>query len=62
MYIGNLIDELFATVESAEARIHERDRRMAGEPAELERWYVRLHEPEVQPFQQRVEQNLLGVA
>jgi hypothetical protein len=53
MYTGNLIDELFATVERAESRVKE-----AGEPTELERWYVTVH----QPNSRRTEQNLLGVA
>ena len=61
MYTGNLIDELFATVESVEARVQEHARSLASEPAELERWYARLHQPEVQ-LQPRLEQNLLGVA
>jgi hypothetical protein len=52
MYTGTLIDELFATVERAETRV-----KQAGEPAELERWYSKVHQ--VQP---RLEQNLLGVA
>jgi hypothetical protein len=52
MYTGTLINELFATVERAESRVRE-----AGEPAELERWYVTVH-----PAQPRMEQNLLGVA
>ena len=52
MYTGNLIDELFATVERAETRAKE-----AGEPAELERWYTTVHQA-----QPRMEQNLLGVA
>lgn len=56
MYTGNLIDELFATVQRVEARA-EACTRQAGEPAELERWYTKVHQ--VQP---RMEQNLLGVA
>jgi hypothetical protein len=56
MYTGNLIDELFATVVrvevSAESRVKE-----AGEPAELERWYMTVHQSNAR----RTEQNLLGV-
>jgi hypothetical protein len=52
MHTGNLIDELFATVERAEARAKE-----VGEPTELERWYMTVHQAN-----QRMEQNLLGVA
>ena len=66
MYTGSLIDELFATVQRAEARAEEHAR-LAGEPAELERWYTQAHQaqahqaqaPQLQP---RIEQNLLGVA
>jgi hypothetical protein len=57
MYTGNLIDELFATVVrvevSAESRVKE-----VGEPTELERWYMTVH----QSNSRRTEQNLLGVA
>jgi hypothetical protein len=53
MYTGNLIDELFATVERAELRAKE-----AGEPTELERWYTTVHQSNAR----RMEQNLLGVA
>jgi hypothetical protein len=56
MYTGNLIDELFATVERVEVRA-ETHAKEAGERAELERWYTKAHQ--VQP---RMEQNLLGVA
>jgi len=52
MYTGTLIDELFTTVERAEAHAKE-----IGEPAELERWYANAHEAAP-----RLEPNLLGVA
>ena len=52
MYTGTLIEDLFATVERAEART-----RVSDETTELERWYATAHEPSP-----RAEQNLLGVA
>ena len=66
MYTGNLIDELFATVQRAEARAEEHAR-LAGEPAELERWYTQahrtqVHQTQVHQVQPRMQQNLLGVA
>jgi len=52
MYTGNLIEDLFATVERAEERVREQNTE-----AELERWFATVHSstPRVQP-------NLLGVA
>jgi hypothetical protein len=52
MYTGNLIDELFATVERAE--VHAREQ---NTETELERWYVTAH-----PSNPHVQPDLQGVA
>jgi hypothetical protein len=52
MYTGNLIEELFATVERAEERIRE-----PNTETELERWFATAH-----VSNSRVQSNLLGVA
>ena len=57
MYSGNLIDELFATVVRVEVSASSRVKE-AGEPTELERWYMTVH----QANPRRAEPNLLGVA
>lgn len=52
MYSGNLIDQLIATVERAEARAHEQ-----SETAQLEHWYaVAQHELS------QLDHDLVGVA
>jgi hypothetical protein len=52
MYTGNLIDQLVATVERAEARIYQQ-----SEAAQLEHWYA----VSAQELSQ-LEHDLLGVA
>jgi hypothetical protein len=52
MYSGNLIDQLMASVERAEARA-----RQQSESADLERWYAVAAQEVSQP-----EHDLLGVA
>jgi hypothetical protein len=51
-YTGSLIENLFATVERAEAQA-----RTENDMAELERWYAASHSQAAQ-----VEPDLLGVA
>jgi hypothetical protein len=57
MYTGNLIDELFATVERAELRVMK-----PGETTELERWYMTAHQGNLRGAEQSLGTNLLGVA
>jgi hypothetical protein len=52
MYTGNLIEELFATVERAEEHAREQ-----STETELERWFANAH-----TSTPRVQSNLLGVA
>ena len=52
MYTGNLIEELFASVERAEEHVREQN-----PDQDLERWFASAH-----PSTPRVQTDLLGVA